>query len=95
MKQCSQCRRPAGFSLCTVVSTLGVAERRQKCTVSLPFCVLCLQRVCAENEACLPLPIRQALKTALRALTEQRLKATAPTTRLDQKGRELGAEEFS
>jgi hypothetical protein len=95
MKQCSQCRRPAEISLCTVISTLGVTERRQKCTASLPFCVLCLQRVCAENEACLPLPIRQALKTALCALTEQRLIEIAPKTCLDQKGHGLEAEELS
>lgn len=95
MKRCLQCERPAEFSVCAVISTLGVPGRRQKCTSSLPFCSSCLQRVCTESEGCLALQIRESLQMALRALTEQRLSQPEPETRPDQKGNGLEAEKLS
>jgi hypothetical protein len=85
MKRCLDCGLPAGFSVCSVISTLGIPERRQKCTASLPFCSSCLQRVCAEGDGCLALQIRQSLQVALRALTEHRLSESEPETRPDER----------
>ncbi len=91
MKRCLHCERPAKFSVCAVISTLGVPLRRQKCTASLPFCSPCLQRVCAKDEGCLALQIRESLQMALRALAEQRLSEPEPETRPDQKGQRVGS----
>ncbi len=95
MKPCVHCERPAAFSVCTVISTLGIPGRRQTCTASLPFCSSCLQRVGAEGEGNLARPIREALQTALRALTEQSLSKMETETRLDQKGNGLEVEKLS
>ena len=89
MKHCLHCERPAEFSLCCIVSTLGIPGRLQECTASLPFCSSCLQRVCGDGEGSLALPIREALQTALRALTEQRLNKMEPETPLEEKGNGL------
>ncbi len=85
MKRCIQCERPAAFSVCTVISTLGIPRRRQTCTPALTFCSSWLQRVCAKGEGNRAPQICEALQTALRALTEKRLSTTEPETRLDQK----------
>ena len=90
MKCCLQCERPAEFSLCAVISTLGVSGRHQKCTTALPFCLPCLQRFCIERERDVASRVQQALKTALCALTDQRLSETTPKTGLE--GRENGLE---
>ena len=95
MRRCLHCERPAEVSLCAVISTLGIRGRRQKCTASLPFCVSCLQRVCAKSEGSLALQIRKALKTALYALTEQRLREMTPNKHLDEKDYGLETEELS
>lgn len=94
MKPCLDCERPAAFSVCTVISTLGTPGRRQSCTVSLPFCASCLQRVCAEVEGSLALQIREALRTALRVLTEQPLGKSELKTRLNQKNNGVETEKL-
>jgi hypothetical protein len=75
MKPCVHCERSAAFSVCTVISTLGIPGRRQTCTASLPFCSSCLQRVCGDGEGSLALPIREALQNGFarvnRATSEQ------------------------
>jgi hypothetical protein len=95
MKHCSHCDQPAAFSVCTVISTLGLPDRRQECTASLPFCSSCLQRVCAESEGCLALQIKESLQMALRALTEQHRSEPEPETHPDQTDNGLEAAKLS
>jgi hypothetical protein len=69
MKNCIRCDHPARFSVCTVISTLGLPGRRQQCSTALPFCSVCLQRLCAESEGGLSRELRKAFWTAFQALT--------------------------
>lgn len=80
MKHCLLCERPAEFSLCMIVSTLGVSNRRQKSTTALSFCASCLQRVLAEGEVGSTVCLRRALSEAYRALTQHSLGATEART---------------
>ena len=41
--KCRECGVAAQFTLCMLVSTLGVSPRRQKCTKSVPICSACIQ----------------------------------------------------
>jgi hypothetical protein len=95
MKRWLHCERPAAFSVCAVISTLGIPERRQKCAASLHFCSSCLQRVCAEGEGSLALQIRELLQVALRALTAQRPSEPESETRPDQNDNGSEAEKLS
>lgn len=70
MKHCLHCGCPAEFSLCGIISTLGIPSRRQKCTSALPFCFSCLQRVFSEGEVSASVYIRNALHEAFHVLTE-------------------------
>lgn len=73
MKPCLQCGSPAQFSLCIVVSTLGVSNRRQKCTKARSFYASCLQRVFTPGDPCSSNRIMEALGEAYRALTSHSL----------------------
>jgi hypothetical protein len=42
-KLCSECGKPAEVSLCQILSTVGRANRQQRCSTSMPFCAACLQ----------------------------------------------------
>ena len=46
MKRCSNCHRPALFSLVGIISTLGVSKRLQKSSPAILFCDACLQELC-------------------------------------------------
>jgi hypothetical protein len=46
LKVCSNCSRPAQFSLVAIISTLGVSERLQKSSPAVLFCDSCLQKFC-------------------------------------------------
>lgn len=73
MKPCLQCGSPAQFSLCIVISTLGVSNRRQKCTKARSLCASCLQRVFTIGAPCSSAGIAEALGEAYRALTSHSL----------------------
>src|SRR5579863_3722380 len=79
MKPCLHCGSTAEFSLCIVLSTLGVSNRRQKCTAALAFCASCLQRIFTDSEVSVSARIREALKEAHRALTMHSIGQTDPT----------------
>ena len=91
MKRCLHCESPAEYSVCAVISTLGLSGRRQKCTTSLPFCALCLQRLCADGEGGIARQIREALQTAFRALTQTLQAKLERETCRDQEGDGLAA----
>jgi len=40
-KSCSECGMPAEVLLCQIVSTVGRAPRRQRCSTSTAFCAAC------------------------------------------------------
>jgi hypothetical protein len=42
-KPCNRCSRPASFSLCLLLSTLGIRPRVQRASGSVLFCRACLQ----------------------------------------------------
>ena len=46
MKRCSNCDRPALFSLVGIISTLGISKRLQKSSPAILFCDACLQELC-------------------------------------------------
>lgn len=45
LRSCSQCGKPAAFSLCNLLSTVAVAPRKQKCGIATLYCSTCMQRV--------------------------------------------------
>lgn len=46
MKKCSNCGRPALFSLVAIISTVGVSERLQKSSPAVAFCDACIHELC-------------------------------------------------
>jgi len=46
MKKCSNCGRPAVFSLNAIISTLGISKRLQESSAAVPFCDPCLHELC-------------------------------------------------
>lgn len=46
MKNCSNCGRPAVFSLNAIISTLGISKRLQESSAAVPFCDGCLHELC-------------------------------------------------
>lgn len=46
MKKCSNCGRPAVFSLVAIISTLGITKRLQQSTPAVAFCDACLRELC-------------------------------------------------
>ena len=45
LRSCSQCGNPAAFSLCSLLSTVAVTPRRQKCSAATLYCSACIQRL--------------------------------------------------
>ncbi len=71
MKHCIHCEHDAEYSVCAIVSTLGRANRQQRCSSSLALCGACLQQICTPGGA-QPFRILQgSLQAALEALTAQ------------------------
>jgi len=52
MKRCSNCHRPAVFSLVAIISTLGISKRLQQSSPAILFCDACIQelfeRICSD-----------------------------------------------
>jgi hypothetical protein len=46
MKKCSNCGRPAVFSLVAIISTLGITKRLQQSSPAVAFCDSCLHELC-------------------------------------------------
>ncbi|SRR5713226_2857115 len=90
MKCCLHCEHPAAFSVCAVISTLGLKGRRQTCTTSLPFCSACLQQIWANAEGNAAPRLRQALQAAFQALTAQPVERSEQATEL-QTGEQTGS----
>jgi hypothetical protein len=44
MKVCSCCPRPAEYSYVSILSSVGISKRLQKCSPAVLFCANCLQK---------------------------------------------------
>ena len=66
-KRCSLCSQPAQYSLASVVSTVGVSPRRQKCSSIVLLCDGCMRELC-ERLAPVSSEMREALKRAYTAM---------------------------
>jgi hypothetical protein len=51
LRSCSQCGSPAAFSMCNLLSTVGITPRRQKCGIATLYCSACIQRLVGLLEA--------------------------------------------
>lgn len=45
LRSCSECGKPATFSLCNLLSTVTIAPRKQKCGIAILYCSACIRRV--------------------------------------------------
>jgi hypothetical protein len=67
-KSCSNCSKPAEFSLVAIVSTVGVSGRLQKASPAVLFCDACLRelgdRLCSD-------PFSNAVNNAYTAVAGQ------------------------
>jgi hypothetical protein len=72
-KSCSNCSEPAGFSVVTIISTVGVSGRLQKTSPVVLFCDACLRelgdRLCSDS-------FSNAVNSALTAV-QRRLRGRA------------------
>ena len=71
LRPCSQCGKPAAFSLCNLLSTVAITPRKQKCGIATLYCSVCIQRVVEllKSSECLPLQkLSQPLSEAYTAL---------------------------
>jgi len=69
-KPCRCCKRPAEFAVLLIISTLGVKPREQQCAQSISLCKRCIHDLCDSDAAKSTLTLREALKSALTALTQ-------------------------
>lgn len=63
-RSCSQCGRPADFSLQFLLSTVRRTPRKQKCTKSVLFCKSCIQVVSERITSVAPSDLIQPLISA-------------------------------
>src|SRR4051794_4711652 len=69
-KSCSRCGVRAEYSICSVVSTLGLKPRVQQSTESVLFCGACLHDSRMRDEALPSLGVEQRVYVALSAIEQ-------------------------
>ena len=69
-KLCSRCSRPAEFSVVSVLSTVGISGRLQKCSAAVLFCADCLQQLLTREHWATD-TLREAVNSAYTALNQQ------------------------
>ena len=69
MKICSSCSRPAEFSIVSIVSSVGMSKRLQKCSPAVLFCSRCLAKLLT-HEHCSTDELRERVNSAYTALKE-------------------------
>jgi len=69
MKSCLQCDRPAQYSICCILSTVGRAERKQQCTKTVSLCAECLQQAVTSGHIKSLVALQESLRRAWDALT--------------------------
>jgi hypothetical protein len=70
MKLCSYCAHPAEYSLVSVVSSIGISKRLQKCSPAVLFCAECLQKL-LKGELRSTDKLLEAVNTAYTAVTRR------------------------
>ena len=58
------CGAPAAYSICVLVSSLGVSPRRQKCGRGQTFCAACIQKLLDEQWLNQARNVQESLKEA-------------------------------
>jgi hypothetical protein len=69
-----QCGARAQYSVCVLVSSLGVRPRRQKCGIAHTFCAACIRQLLCERWSMAASGVRESLSQAYTAIAD-RLKA--------------------
>jgi hypothetical protein len=86
LRSCSQCGDAASFSLCTLISTVAITPRQQKCGSAILYCSACIQRVveflATSGHSSLQ-SLSEPLSSAYTALTEAR--RVASNSRIERK----------
>ncbi len=83
MKACSCCSRPAEYSLVSVLSTVGISQRLQKCSAAVLFCADCLQKR-LDGQHWTTDKLRQAVNTAYTALNERLANRSIPSGNISE-----------
>jgi hypothetical protein len=65
------CGVSAAYSICVLVSSLGVSPRRQKCGVARPFCAACIQKLFSERWLDQARNVQESLREAYTEVAEQ------------------------
>ena len=64
------CGERAEYSVCVLISILGVRPRRQKCGRAQLFCASCMQRIMILQDRKSAVGVQQSLRSAYTAITE-------------------------
>ena len=70
-KSCSCCSASAEIGICFLLSTSGQANRRQKCSRSVPLCGACLRLLIVELGSLAASPLSRCASEAYTALTSR------------------------
>jgi hypothetical protein len=65
------CGAPAEYSICVLVSSLGVRPRRQKCGFAHTFCAACIQKLLYERWSVDASGVRESLRQAYTAIADR------------------------
>ena len=65
-----RCGAPAAYSICALVSSLGVSPRRQKCGIAQPFCTACIQKLLTQQWINHARSVQESLEQAYTAITD-------------------------
>ena len=87
------CGAPAVYSICVLVSSLGISPRRQKCGVAQPFCTACIQKLFTQQRIDDARRVQESLEQAYTAITEH-LRAESDPQLASKRGIEQQHEMF-
>jgi hypothetical protein len=94
MKRSScRCGAPAEYSICVLVSSLGMRPRRQKCSRGQTFCAACIQQLIKSEWLDHARPVKESLEQAYTAIAE-RLRAESHPQLASNRGIEQQHEMF-
>jgi hypothetical protein len=83
MKFCSCCSHPAEYSVISVVSSVGVSKRLQKCSPAILYCAECLQKL-SKHEHGSTNKLLEAVNSAYTALTRRLTERSASTETVER-----------
>ena len=65
-----RCGARAEYSICIVISSLGVRPRQQKCGTAQLFCAACIQKLMSNRWSMEASGVRESLRQAYTAIAE-------------------------